>query len=48
MIEKCMFCGELKQLVNLEKMCKECEQDLIKELELQKIEKLKEAYYDKL
>lgn len=47
MIGKCIFCGEVKKLVNLEGMCKKCEKDLIEDLEQQRKEDLKEVYYDK-
>lgn len=47
MIGKCIFCSEVKELVNSEGMCKKCEKDLIKDLEQQRKEDLKEVYYDK-
>ena len=39
---KCIFCGEIKELVNKDGMCAKCEKDLIEELEQQKEEDLKE------
>ena len=35
---KCVFCGEIKELVNLDGMCKKCEKELKEEYEAQKQE----------
>lgn len=37
---KCIFCGKIKELMNIDGMCFKCEKDLIDELEQQKKEDL--------
>ena len=39
---KCIFCGEIKELINIDGMCLKCEKDLMDELEQQRKEDLEE------
>lgn len=40
----CIFCGEFKELVNIDGMCAKCEKDLIEEMEQQQKEDMEEYY----
>ncbi|CEQ01678.1 Uncharacterised protein [[Clostridium] sordellii] len=39
---KCIFCGEIKELINIDGMCLKCEKDLMDELEQQRKEDFEE------
>jgi hypothetical protein len=45
MIDKCVLCGEIKELIDLVEVCSECESELIEEMEQMRKEDYEEAYF---